>query len=550
MARIDARYGLFWIGALVLVGFRLLLSADLSVQVTYSPHDDSLYVERAYHLLRGEAFGPYDSRILVKYPGLSLWLAGMRTLGIPYLLSVNALYIGAGLYLVVAFLRSGASRWIALAAFGLYLFNPITFGSEWIRVIREPLATGLFVLMLAAIAHIFASIQSGRTPWIHLALLAPAFAFALFVREDDRLLWALLLLFAIALAWRVLRRPLQRRALVFLFVAVTAPTLVGKAYEQTLRNFVERHYGLPILHELSEGEYPRLLAAIRSIHSAKDNRMVAVTQEALGKLGTVVPIFRPVIDRLPPPGPRTYSCRIHGVCSEWANGWMAFWIRDEAYRAGLTPTLIQGQAYFREVRRAIESACRSGRLACTPKGEALVPPMELRWIAAYVAEGWKIVKSALAPDPNTPIESTPDYHVPPDVAHMFAAVTMTENEMGRGANHPDTDASPLGKWRLAIVKPYQVMAALLLPAALIAFGLRWWFFDRWPMGAMALAGSAFGLYSFLRMAALSYVAVYMGAFDPRMMFSTYAAAVVLALPFIADTFAAARAQRIGGTGQW
>src|SRR5258708_39655080 len=119
--------------------------------------------------------------------------------------------------------------------------------------------TGLFVLMLAGMAHVFASIESGRTPWTHLALLAPAFAFALFVREDDRLLWALLLLFAIALAWRVLSRPLERRALVFLFVAVPAPALVGKAYEQTRGNFVERHYGPPILHELCEGAYPRLL---------------------------------------------------------------------------------------------------------------------------------------------------------------------------------------------------------------------------------------------------------------------------------------------------
>src|SRR5688500_13796564 len=82
----------------VAVLFKLALVSDLSVTINYFPHDDSLYVERAYYLLRGEGFGPYDSRTLIKYPGLSIWLAGMRSLGIPYIFSIQALYAAAGLY--------------------------------------------------------------------------------------------------------------------------------------------------------------------------------------------------------------------------------------------------------------------------------------------------------------------------------------------------------------------------------------------------------------------------------------------------------------------
>lgn len=529
---------LFWVGAVVLVAARLALSADLSVHVVYSPHDDSLYVERAYHLLRGEAFGPYDSRVLAKYPGLSLWLAGTGVLGIPYVLSIDMLYIAAGLYMATALRSAGSGRWVALAALGLYVFNPITFGNEWIRVIREPLATGLFVLMLAAMTHILASLDTGRAPWAHLGVLAPVFAFALFVREDDRLLWLLLAIFGLALGWRFMWRNPRRPALGFLMATIVTPAVLGVAYESGLRGFVEHHYGGPIIHELSEGEYPRLLAAIRSIHSAKDNRMVMVTQEALSKLKREVPAFRPVIERLPPPGSRTFSCRIHGVCTEWSNGWMPFWIRDEAYRAGFTASLPEGQAYFRTIRTAIETLCEAGRFACRDKGKGLVPPMELRWTRAYVAEAWRNLKLALAPDPNT-VTIRREEAVPPSVADMYRTVAGAK----ASATASEGRTEVLGDLRVAIAMPYQLLGVVLILAALAALFWRWWSSDRVPMGSVALMGSVFAIYSIGRVAALSYVAVYMGKFDPRMMYSTYAAAMMLALPVVAEAIEAARTSR-------
>lgn len=56
----------------------------------------------------------------------------------------------------------------------------------------------------------------------------------------------------------------------------------------------------------------------------------------------------------------------------------------------------------------------------------------------------------------------------------------------------------------------------------------------WP-GPLVLVMLVFGVYSLLRFSILSYVAVFMGAFDPRMMFSTYTAGTFLALPFLYET---------------
>ncbi len=535
---------LFWFVVVLMVVIKLVLVSDLSVMIIYSPHDDSLYVERAFALLSGQGFGPYNSTVLVKYPGISLWLAGTRLLGLPFLLSVNLTYLAAGGYMLWAFLRCGTHRGIALLAFGFFIFNPITFGVEWTRVLREPVSMGIFVVLTASMLYITAGLVAGKRIWIHLMVFSSVFAFSLYLREDDRLLWGMLALFVAALIWQARRRAVrwQNIQALPLIAVLFVPVGTALVYETVLRDFVERNYGLPILHEYSEGEYPRFLAAIRSIDSTKDNRLVMVSQATLQQLRVVVPRLAPLIDLLPPPGPGTHSCKLHGVCSEWANGWIAFWIRDAAYQAGLTPSLPVAQAYFREARLDIERACHNGLLKCTSRGSALVPPMELRWARAYVAEAWRLAGIALRPAPN--VIGTPQlvYDVHVELGRKFQVITMTDRfdtqfqtSFAHRAAAP-VFSSPLTGARTQIVTPYQVGACILLLAALLVFVWRLWTLERRSLSPLATVTMVVSLYFLARFAILSYVAVFMGALDPRMMFSTYTVAVYIALPFIYDSF--------------
>jgi len=538
----QARAILFWLTAVLMVAIKLVLVSDLSVTINYFPHDDSLYVERALALLSGLGFGQYDSRVLVKYPGISLWLAGTRLIGLPFLLSVNLTYLAAGWYMLAALLRCGTHRGIALVAFGFLLFNPITFGVEWTRVMREPLSVGIFVALTASMLHIAVGMIAGKRFWIHLLVFSVAFAFSLYLREDDRLLWGLLILFAAALVWQAKQRAggwHDIRALPLVAVLLV-PIGMAYAYDAGLREFTESHYGLPILHEYSEGEYPKFMAALRSIDSKKDNRMVMVPQETLRQLRVVVPRFAPVIDRLPPPGQGTHSCLLHGVCSEWANGWMPFWIRDAAFQAGLTPSLPAAQDYFREVRQDIERACESGSLKCTSRGSALVPPMELRWTRAYVAEAWRLAGMSLWPAPHVIEKPQLIYDVSVELGRKYQAITMTERfdtelqtNFARRVVLP-VFISPLSGIKALIVTPYQVGACILMLTALLSFAWRLWTLDGQPLSPLGTVTLVVGLYFLARFLILTYVAVFMGTFESRMMFSTYTVTVLLALPFVHD----------------
>jgi hypothetical protein len=255
-----------------------------------------------------------------------------------------------------------------------------------------------------------------------------------------------------------------------------------------------------------------------------------------------VPAFRPVIDRLPPPGPETFSCRIHGVCSEWANGWMPFWIRDEAYRAGLTPSLPEAQRYFQEIWSEIELACRTGKFSCSRRGQGLVAPMELRWTRAYVLEAWRLAKMALAPDPHTVTVPPLIYIAPPEVVRMFQATTMTEKtatEWHPVAGEESAPTSLRGTMRRFLANALRLLDMLLLLGGLAALVARLWQSDRQPLNTVETIATILALYSFLRFAALTYVAVYLGTFDPRIAFASYTAGLFFAVPLLAVALARA-----------
>lgn len=526
----------YWLCLAFLILLKLALIADLSLLIIYAPHDDGLYVSRAFHLISGDGFGPYDARLLVKLPGISLWLAGVRLIGIPYLLSINLLYIAAGVYFTSALIRCGVDRTLLLITFLIYLFNPVTLSYEWMRPIREPLSTGLLVVTLAAMLHIIEAIGGKRIALMHVILFSVAFAFSLLVREEDVLLYGAFFLFAVAIlsntASHGLLRTISVRLKVILIIGL--PLLTANTANFGVRAFIAEHYGLPIMHDFGEGEFPRLIAAMRSVKSQKDNRLVMVSQESLRKSQIEVPILEPVISRLPPPGKDTYSCQRYGVCSEWANGWMPFWVKDVAFQAGLTPDLPTAQEYFRAARLDIERACSEGRLKCAPKGNGLIPPFELRWTRAYVKEWFMLMGMTLIPYIDYPKTEPLIFSVDPNYGRIVQVVTMTHQfdtllEMSR---NPPVSAprykNSMAEWRDYIMIAYHRYGIFLEIAGLLALLLRLRLWKVVPLSPLSYVAAVVTGYAFARQTALAHVAVYMGYFDPRLIFSIYSVALLIA----------------------
>lgn len=424
--KINNPYFCFLLAFLILV--KLILIAGNPVQMAWAPHDDGLYMLRAFYLVMDGSMGPYDSKLLIKLPGISLWLAGTRSLGIPYMLSINLLFIMSGVYFVAALRRIGVNQLLALLVFSVYLFHPVTFHWQWFRVLREPLAVSMLVLMLGSMLFVLSYLRDGLLSIAHMGMFAIVFAFSLLLREEDRLLYALFIMFVLVIALH-LRTKWQDRSLksrVGIMLILVAPLLFAVSGNTLTRMYVQHYYGVPLLYDFGEGEFPRLIAAIRSVESQQASRHVMVSQEALKKIRAEVPSFAPVIDRLPPPGPKSYSCERFKICDEWTNGWMLFWIKDAAFDAGLTPTLFDSQIYFLSIRRQIEQACAEGRLKCADKGSGIIPPFEWKWSQALLSEAAGVVQMMMMPRLGLVEPPSDIYPVSVDFGRAFQMITMTD----------------------------------------------------------------------------------------------------------------------------
>ena len=181
----------------ILILLKFFLVANNAIHINYGPHDDSLYITRALSLLLDGDFGNYDSRLLVKLPGFSYFLAFIRTLGLPYLFTINFLYVLSGIYIFIGLRKFKINNYLLLVSFVFFLFNPITFDGQWFRLLREPLSIILLLFMTGSMLHILSSIKSLEKNYKHFLLLAVTFTFSLVNREEDILLYLYIVPFLI-----------------------------------------------------------------------------------------------------------------------------------------------------------------------------------------------------------------------------------------------------------------------------------------------------------------------------------------------------------------
>ena len=442
---------------------KLILVSDLAPRIEHQPHDAFLYVKRAYMLLTDGSFGPYDSKTLVKLPGISYLLAFFRFLGIPLFLAHNVLLILSGVYVATGMRLNGISRWVALLSFSFIIFHPFTEWFCWIVVMREPINMICHYLLFGALLRIFHCIVNEKFCLHHSLLLAASFAFAILTREENVILFAFLGLAFVSslfLGWRMdkLKIPPVRLQLVMLLFV---PLVVWYASDSLARRHIQKHYGLPLLHEFSEGEYPPFIAAIRSVGNDRNNRLISISQEQLQKISKAVPMLKPLIDAMPKPGPGSWSDKVFGIKDEFANGWIFFWIHDTAYRAGLFHTLLEAQDFYRNGRLAIEKACSEGKLDCVPDGSMLLPGFKPSWIKVMIGEIPYAIKSTFAPTVWGVKYFGPyfDCTLGNDIGLIYQAVTMTShyreklpeksnddlsNALRYWMRYPDVARSPYG----------------------------------------------------------------------------------------------------------
>jgi hypothetical protein len=372
-----------WLAMTVAAVIYLFLMSHIpSVAVGYAFYDDALFVKLADHILRGAWLGPFDELTLSKGPFLPIWIAGAFWLKVPLVLSESCLYAGAG-WVFVSVLRPQVKHpWWLFIMFAAFLFNPLLYNLENLRVSREGLYGPLSVMVMAvAVGWLAAQRRAGSRPWLWAVALGAALAACWMTREEGLELVPALGVLAAAALLETLRRNAALARPVLLAAAVAVAALAGVGAVRWLNH---KEYGVWDVVDLKQPEFRAAYGALTRVLPEASQRHVPVCREALERASQASPTFAGLL-RLFNPGWAQNGCWMEGMSAcdgEFRGGWFRFALRDAAAKAGCYASAAAARGCYRRIEEEVDSACASGRLSCLPPRDTWVPP----WRARYAAQ--------------------------------------------------------------------------------------------------------------------------------------------------------------------
>jgi len=177
-------------------------------------------------------------------------------------------------------------------------------------------------------------------------------------------------------------------------------------------------------------------------------------------------------------------------------------------------------------------------LSCQTQGAGMIPPMELRWFRSYLHEFSRVLSMLIYPKVETVAMDAQPVNAAKGLVEKYQFVTLTSVT----ENPPQESNFSLGAWRAEWRNVLGFADAVLIGIAVIfgSFAIVW----RWVMYPGVASTPLYQLcvvfwaYSLLRLLALAYVAVFLGPFEPRIVFSTYTGFGMLGILAIWDSIQA------------
>ena len=456
----------------VLVLLKLWLSSNRAMTaIGPAGHDDHLYLNMAKGLVSGQWLGAYNHMTLTKGPFYSIWIAATFGLGVPLPVAQHLLYAAACAVFVSALAPVFRGALARIALFAVLFFNPSTFtDGVGTRVLREGIYPALTLLVLGcALAIPLRSERPFRSNASWAVGLGTGLAALWLCREES--IWIVPALFLVAL-WVVVQRSSSRRT-VILLGAGAATIFVALVGAVVVKNWW--NYGVPVITEFTEGQFPGAYAALGRVSHAAERPRIPLPQETRLRIYAVSPRFAELRPFMEGDIGRAWSkpgCVEAGICGDIAAGWLMWALRDAAAAAGHYRDARAAGRYWAGVRDEVASACREGRLACGGLSLGFLPPLRRAHLEALPGTFLRAVASVASFQDMT-------VHPSPSVGPDWLLVDFRDLTRARlapiqiGADpavpHQDRLAARQEKVLGRILAAYRRLTPLLALAALGAF---------------------------------------------------------------------------------
>jgi hypothetical protein len=383
MSAKNTRHFLWIAGAAVAA--KLWLTSFIEINPWSAPHDYTNFLEHAKNILLGAWFGPYDVLTLIKGPGMPLYLAFIRELGLPLPTAhvlVYSIACGVACWAIRPMIRHG---WVLGIAFIVLEFDPFTFGRLAWMLNRSQLIDSL--ALLVAGCGVGAAVRAVSRPAVSarwLALLGSAVAAIVLTREDTVWIVPSLLVFLVAYVWAIAATGVAMKRIRVALLLV--PFGVYGLCVGTIMWINGAEYGWKTAVETTSPEFVSAYQSLTRIVVPSVDPRTYPAPEAARELA-----FRasPAAAELKPGFVeaarwKQTSCDLAHLCDDVSAGWFLWYFREAVAVTGHYASGAVARAYYRRLSGELDAACDEGRLTCRHKNLSLAPPVRLSDIPAIV----------------------------------------------------------------------------------------------------------------------------------------------------------------------
>ncbi len=370
----------FTLAKLILTGFQLVLATP-----DFAILDDTLMYEAAKSITEGNWLGEYNWLTLGKYMFFPVWLAGLHTLHIPYLLGGQLLQMAAALAGAWALAPLLRRRWAMLLVYTVLFYNPAASAAfVALRIYRDSITPSLSLLLFAGfIGYALRWRQPLKKSVWFLLIGGVGIACSYLNREDG--VWFLafaipaMLVTAGFLLWdkSAPQRVAKLGCLLVPFAMLGCGILAFCAVNQ-------QYYGRFVLSDFTSSEFKDAYGALTRVTQEDPQNKVPVPYETRMRIYDAVEEFaflEPYLET-----DMMYNNFGSVPDKEFYAGGFYWALRSAAQDAGIYSDASTAQQYFRSLADAVNAACDSGLLEAGPARSGTTPTIRAEHILPTIKE--------------------------------------------------------------------------------------------------------------------------------------------------------------------
>lgn len=392
----------FLVLSVLLSVFYLWIIASVPIYaITDAGYDDAWFIGMAAKILAGKWLGPYNHMTLIKGPFFSFWLAANWVIGTPVLVGEGILYAMAGILILSAFWRETHWKWVFLPIFGYYLFNPMIYTFQNLRLVREGMYVPLTLLLVAAFTWNYKVSRSQDLIRLGWATVLGVIGGAYWLTREEGI-WILPGLIVgwiglVFIRWKSLTTsndlqqngdiyknfrsftwPLLKKEFRYPVIALISAWVVVQLF--SFANWY--HYRTWDTVEFRQPEFLAAHGALIRVDETSWKQYIPLPKSVWSQIAKVSPKFREIVPLLNEgwaiPGCQAY--RVSPCDGEIRGGWFMWAFRDAVDRAGYYQSASTAKKFYVALANEVNQACAEEKLHCLPKRSTMMPPFRNEYL--------------------------------------------------------------------------------------------------------------------------------------------------------------------------